>query len=84
MVNDVAISPDDKLLASCDGIWQRKDEPGEVKLWDLATRKELPTLGDHLGCVSSVAFSPDGKTLATGSADKTIKLYDVIWAEARK
>jgi WD40 repeat protein len=37
---------------------------------------ELKTLGEHSDDVNSVSFSPDGKTLATGSSDGTIKLWN--------
>jgi WD40 repeat protein len=46
-----------------------------VKLWDAVTGQELATLKGHGDTVLSVAFSPDGKTLATGSGDHTVKLW---------
>ena len=42
-----------------------------------AARPEIAVLSGHAGPVVSVAFSPDGKTLATGSYDHTVQLWDV-------
>jgi WD40 repeat protein len=55
---------------------QTPGEPGEVKVWDAQTGRELLTLKGHRRFVDSVVFSPDGKRLATLSRDQTVKVWD--------
>ena len=46
-------------------------------MWDAGSAKLLNTLTGHSSYVSSVCFSPDGKTLASGSfEDNSIKMWD--------
>ena len=46
-------------------------------MWDVTTGTLKNTLIGHAGWVNSVAFSPDGNTLASGSFDNTIRLWDI-------
>jgi WD40 repeat protein len=50
----------------------------------LAAREPRTTLKGHKGPVLAVAYSPDGKTLATGGRDKVVKLWDVKRAKAKE
>jgi WD40 repeat protein len=69
-VISVAVSPD-----GGSGLSGGKDHT--LKLWELATGKELRTLTGHTDTVYSVAFSPNGRTALSGSSDKTLKLWAV-------
>ncbi|HXF27212.1 MAG TPA: c-type cytochrome domain-containing protein [Bryobacteraceae bacterium] len=73
-VRAVAFSRDGKLLAVAGGLAARK---GEVVIWDVDAKKVLRTITGHADCIYAVAFSPDGKSIATSSYDKLIKLWDV-------
>ncbi|MCC5656806.1 serine/threonine protein kinase [Nostoc sp. XA010] len=69
-VLSVAISPDGKTIVSSGG--DRK-----IKLWNLATGKQISSLDGHSQQVNVVAISPDGKTLVSGSDDNTIKIWNL-------
>ena len=74
----VAFSPTRPILAS-------GSQDGMIKLWNVSTGGHIATLESHSGSVFSVAFSPDGATLAsagitqssTGDWDSTVELWDV-------
>ena len=48
-----------------------------VEFWDVATGTLKKSLTGHSKSVTAVAFSPDGKTLVSGSDDMTVKLWNV-------
>lgn len=66
----VAFSPDRRTIASAS--YDRL-----VKLWDVASGKQIASLKEHSDAVFSVAFVPGGKHLVTAAGDRMVKVWDV-------
>lgn len=81
----VAWNPAQNLLVA--GVDHPLDASGEIeavlygkelefRVWNLSSGRAIGTPLVHRGEITSAAFSPDGKLLATGSADQTARLWD--------
>jgi WD40 repeat protein len=80
LLRAVAFSPDGKTLAVGSKDYADAEQTafgeGVARILDVATGSELHVLKSGWGDVSTVAFSADGKMIATGSIDTRIKLWD--------
>ncbi|OUL28577.1 NB-ARC domain-containing protein [Nostoc sp. 106C] len=75
-VLSATFSPDGKLLAT--------SIDREICLWSVANIQQIITYISHTNWVQSLAFSPDGQILASGSNDQTVRLWNVHTGQCLK
>ena len=69
-VNAIAVFPDGRRLFSA-------SHDGAIRIWDLATGREVAALDWKIGPVTALAFAPDGLTCAAAGARGQVVLWDV-------
>jgi WD40 repeat protein len=75
----MAFSPDGKTLAVGAGFVAQGELPrnGEVVLWEVRTQRRRGTLRGQTHVPHTLAFAPDGNTLATAGHDGTLRFWDL-------
>ena len=79
-VTSLAFSPDGKVLATANNRRSMEKDThitGDLNLWSMDSGAHIISLRGHTNKVNSVAFSPDGTILASGSEDAILRIWNV-------
>jgi WD40 repeat protein len=90
-VKSIAYSPDGKWIVSgtvtgtiigklnkATGEFVKRKITDPIRIWDASSGKLIATLDGYVGTVATLAFSRDGKYFASGTYDKTIRIWDTV------
>lgn len=69
---DLAIDPSAEIVCAC------SHDSFDIHLWNVQTGQLLDRLSGHEGPISTLAFTPDGGALLSGSWDRTIRLWSIF------
>ena len=78
----IAFSPDGRFLVTATADYDDFSSvdaargPGIIQIWELATDQLRDTFRGHIGPITRLAFSPHGESLASGSLDTTVLIWD--------
>ena len=72
-INELAFSPEDDFIAAAAGT---PGQSGELQVWRVSTAELVASIAITYDALSGLAWSPDGKTIAVGCKDNSLRAYD--------
>ena len=77
-----AFSPSGRFLATGSSLMHMAQSPTAeekiVRVWEIATGKQVASFEGHQGTITALSYAPDGKSLASGSVDSTVLIWDLV------